>query len=197
MVYKWPAHSLVFPEKSAVYDWGLHLLELGVVSLILSVSHFFVPNSVASNKNIRNTSLLEKKVSFHVFRARWMRSVLDIFVEWTQLCHNLAVHAKYIFIYEDMGLDKKRTMIVGKQVVPNSVDKLIFVPNSRSSNFLSLILSAAILSLILSTSHFLSLILSTSCLLSLILSVQQLFVPNSVGPATFRPQFCRSAIFCP
>ncbi len=106
------------------------MLELGVVSLILSVSHFFVPNSVASNKNIRNTSLLEKKVSFHVFRARWMRSVLDIFVEWIQLYHNLAVHAKYIFIYEDMGLDKKTTTSVGKQVVPNSVDKLIFVPNS-------------------------------------------------------------------
>jgi hypothetical protein len=30
------------------------LLELGVVSLILSVSHFFVPNSIASNENIRN-----------------------------------------------------------------------------------------------------------------------------------------------
>ncbi len=89
---------------------------------------FFVPNSVASNKNIRNTSLLEKKVSFHVFRARWMRRVLDIFVEWIELYHNLAVHAKYIFIYEDMGLDKKTTTSVGKQVVPNSVGPAIFCP---------------------------------------------------------------------
>jgi len=80
----------------------------------------FVPNSVASDKNIRNTSLLEKKVFFHVFRARWMRIVLDIFVEWIQLYHNLAVHAKYVFIYEDTGLDKKTTTSVGKQVVPNS-----------------------------------------------------------------------------
>jgi hypothetical protein len=59
-----------------------------------------------------------------------MTSVLDIFVEWIQLYHNLAVHAKYIFIYEDTGLDKKTTTSVEKQVVPNSVDKLIFVLNS-------------------------------------------------------------------
>ncbi len=66
---------------------------------------------------------------------RWRRSASDIFVEYIQLYHNLEVHEKCIFIYEDTELDKKTPRSVKKRVVPNSADKPFFVPNYNGSCF--------------------------------------------------------------
>jgi hypothetical protein len=127
----------------------------------------FVPNYDGTDKNINNTSLLEKKVFFHIFRMRWRRSISDIFVERIQLYHNLTVLDKCIFINGDMGLDKKTPRSVGNRVVPNSGSQLFFVPNSDGK--LNFVLDSVV-----------------SCFAPN--SVGKLFlVPNSVGKHNFIP----------
>jgi hypothetical protein len=45
------------------------------------------------------------------------------------------VHANHIFIWEDTEINEKMTESVGKQVAPNSVIQLFFVPNPIGKPF--------------------------------------------------------------
>jgi hypothetical protein len=74
----------------------------------------------------------EKNNFCHIFRERW-RSVSDIFVERIKLYHNLMVHEKCIFIYQDAELEKKTPKSVGKKLSIIMTPTHFYVPNYDAS----------------------------------------------------------------